>query len=175
LQSGGIDLEDAIDLRQIRNLKLANQMLKQKRRLKAERDQQAQQANIQAQAAANAKLAQETAMAETQKQQIITEQKMQVEQAKSQFEIQRMEAEAQIKQILMAKEFDYNMQLAQNKTTAETTKEAEIEDRKDKRVRMEGTQQSQLIQQRQNDGTPIDFESTNDSLGDFGLEAFGPK
>jgi|TARA_R100000479_G_scaffold41858_1_gene18855 hypothetical protein len=175
LQSGGIDLEDAIDLRQIRNLKLANQMLKQKRRLKAERDQQAQQANIQAQAAANAKLAQETAMAETQKQQIITEQKMQVEQAKSQFEIQRMEAESQIKQILMAKEFDYNMQLAQAKTTAEKTKEAEIEDRKDKRVRMEGTQQSQMIQQRQNDGTPIDFESTNDSLGDFGLEAFGPK
>jgi len=175
LQSGGIDLEDAIDLRQIRNLKLANQMLKQKRRLKAERDQQAQQANIQAQAAANAKLAQETAMAETQKQQIITEQKMQVEQAKSQFEIQRMEAESQIKQILMAKEFDYNMQLAQARTKAETTKEAEIEDRKDKRVRMEGTQQSQMIQQRQNDGTPIDFESTNDSLGDFGLEAFGPK
>ena len=175
LQSGGIDLEDAIDLRQIRNFKLANQMLKQKRRLKAERDQQAQQANIQAQAAANAKLAQETAMAETQKQQIITEQKMQVEQAKSQFEIQRMEAESQIKQILMAKEFDYNMQLAQAKTTAEKTKEAEIEDRKDKRVRMEGTQQSQMIQQRQNDGTPIDFESTNDSLGDFGLEAFGPK
>ena len=175
LQSGGIDLEDAIDLRQVRNLKLANQMLKQKRRLKAERDQQAQQANIQAQAAANAKLAQETAMAETQKQQIITEQKMQVEQAKSQFEIQRMEAESQIKQILMAKEFDYNMQLAQTKTTSETTKEAEIEDRKDKRVRMEGTQQSQMIQQRQNDGTPIDFESTNDSLGDFGLEAFGPK
>ena len=175
LQSGGIDLEDAIDLRQVRNLKLANQMLKQKRRLKAERDQQAQQANMQAQAAANAKLAQETAMAETQKQQIITEQKMQVEQAKSQFEIQRMEAESQIKQILMAKEFDYNMQLAQTKTTSETTKEAEIEDRKDKRVRMEGTQQSQMIQQRQNDGTPIDFESTNDSLGDFGLEAFGPK
>jgi len=175
LQSGGIDLEDAIDLRQIRNLKLANQMLKQKRRLKAERDQQAQQANIQAQAAANAKLAQETAMAETQKQQIINEQKMQVEQAKSQFEIQRMEAESQIKQILMAKEFDYNMQLAQTRTKAETTKEAEIEDRKDKRVRMEGTQQSQMIQQRQNDGTPIDFESTNDSLGDFGLEAFGPK
>ena len=175
LQSGGIDLEDAIDLRQIRNLKLANQMLKQKRRLKAERDQAAAQANMQAQAQANAQLAEQTAMAETQKQQVLTEQKMQIEQAKSQFEMQRMQTEAQIKQTLMAQEFEYNMQLARARAKAEGDKEKEIEDRKDKRVRMEGTQQSQMIQQRNNDGTPIDFESTNDSLGDFGLEAFGPK
>lgn len=175
LQSGGIDLEDAIDLRQIRNLKLANQMLKQKRRLKAERDQAVAQANMQAQAQANAQLAEQTAMAETQKQQVLTEQKMQIEQAKSQFEMQRMQTEAQIKQTLMAQEFEYNMQLARARAQAEGDKEKEIEDRKDKRVRMEGTQQSQLIQQRNNDGTPIDFESTNDSLGDFGLEAFGPK
>ena len=89
LQSGGIDLEDAIDLRQIRNLKLANQMLKQKRRLKAERDQQAAQANIQAQAEANAKSAEQAALAESQKQQIITQQKIQLEKAKSDFEINK--------------------------------------------------------------------------------------
>ena len=39
LQKGGIDLEDAIDLRQIKNLKLANQMLKIKRKAKAKQDQ----------------------------------------------------------------------------------------------------------------------------------------
>tara|TARA_R100001463_G_scaffold18639_3_gene46539 strand:+ start:1244 stop:3652 length:2409 start_codon:yes stop_codon:yes gene_type:complete len=175
LQSGGIDLEDAIDLRQIRNLKLANQMLKQKRRLKQERDQKAAQANMQAQAQANAKLAEQTALAETQKQQVLVDQKMQLEQAKSQFEIQRMQAEAEIKRQLMAEEFNYNVQLAKEKFSSEGNKEKEIEDRKDKRARIIGTQQSQMIQQRQNDGTPIDFESTNDSLGDFGLEAFGPK
>ena len=175
LQTGGIDLEDAIDLRQIRNLKLANQMLKQKRRLKQERDQKAAQANMQAQAQANGQLAEQTAMAETQKQQILTDQKMQLEQAKSQFEIQRMQAEAAIKRELMAEEFNYNVQLAKERFNGEKGKEADIEDRKDKRARIIGTQQSQMIQQRQNDGTPIDFESTNDSLGDFGLEAFGPK
>ena len=175
LQSGGIDLEDAIDLRQIKNLKLANQMLKQKRRQKAKRDQEVAQQNMQAQAAANAQLAQQTAEAETQKQQILTEQKIQIEQAKSQFEIARMQTESQIKQTLMAEEFNYNMQLAQERLKAEKAKEQNIEDRKDKRVRIEGTQRSQMIQQRQNDGMPIDFESTNDSLGDFGLEAFGPK
>ena len=175
LQTGGIDLEDAIDLRQIRNLKLANQMLKQKRRLKQERDQKASQANMQAQAQANGQLAEQTAMAETQKQQILTDQKMQLEQAKSQFEIQRMQAEAAIKRELMAEEFNYNVQLAKERFNGEKGKEGDIEDRKDKRARIIGTQQSQMIQQRQNDGTPIDFESTNDSLGDFGLEAFGPK
>jgi len=175
LQSGGIDLEDAIDIRQIRNIKLANQMLKQKRRLKAEKDQKVQQANIAAQAQANAKLAEQTALAETQKQEVLTNQKLSLEQAKMQFEIEKLRAEAQIKKELMAEEFNYNMQLAAERVNKDTAREKEIEDRKDKRARIIGTQQSQMIQQRQNDGTPIDFESTNDSLGDFGLEAFAPR
>ena len=176
LQSGGIDLEDAIDLRQIRNLKLANQMLKQKRRLKAERDQQAAQANIQAQAQANAQLAEQTALAETQKQEVINEQKIALEQAKSQFEIQRMQTESQIKQTLMAEEFSYNMQLAKARAQVEKEREKEIEDRKDERARIIGTQQSEMISQRQNDELPKNFESAgNDSLGGFGLEHFEPR
>jgi len=175
LQSGGINLEDAIDIRQIRNLKLANQMLKQRRRLKQEKDQSMQQANIQAQAQANAKLAEQTALAETQKQEVLTNQKVSLEQAKMQFELEKLRAEAQIKKELMAEEFNYNMQLAAERVNKETLREKDIEDRKDKRARIIGTQQSQMIQQRQNDGTPIDFESTNDTLGDFGLEAFAPR
>ena len=175
LQAGGIELEDAIDLRQIKNLKLANQMLKQRRRLKQERDQKVQQANMQAQAAANAQLAEKTAMAEVQKQQVLTEQKVNVEQAKSQFEIQRMQTEAEIKRMLMAEEFNYNVELTRAQRQTESLKEKEIEDRKDKRIKMEGTQQSEMIQQRQTDGPPKNFESSNDSIGDFGLEAFSPK
>ena len=175
IQNGGIDLEDAIDLRQIKNLKLANQMLKQKRRLKQERDQKVQQANMQAQAAANAQLAEKTAMAEVQKQQVLTEQKVNVEQAKSQFEIQRMQTEAEIKRMLMAEEFNYNVELTRAQRQTESLKETEIEDRKDKRIKMEGTQQSEMIQQRQTDGPPKNFESSNDSIGDFGLESFSPR
>ena len=175
LQAGGIELEDAIDLRQIKNLKLANQMLKQRRRLKQERDQKVQQANMQAQAAANAQLAEKTAMAEVQKQQVLTEQKVNIEQAKSQFEIQRMQTEAEIKRMLMAEEFNYNVELARAQRQTESLKEKEIEDRKDKRIKMEGTQQSEMIQQRQTDGPPKNFESSNDSIGDFGLEAFSPR
>ena len=165
LQAGGIELEDAIDLRQIKNLKLANQMLKQRRRLKQERDQAVQERNIQAQAQANAQLAEKTAMAEVQKQQVLTEQKVNIEQAKSQFEIQRMQTEAEIKRMLMAEEFNYNVELARAQRQTESLKETEIEDRKDKRIKLEGSQQSQMIQQRQNDGPPINFESSNDSIG----------
>ena len=176
LKAGQIDLEDAIDIREVNNLKLANQMLKKRRQEKSAKDQQIQQANIQAQAQSNAQLAEQTAMAEAQKQQILTEQKMQLEQAKSQYEIQRMEREAQIKQQLMELEFNYNMQLAKEQVNAETVKEKEIEDRKDERTRIQATQQSELIDQRKNDLLPKKFESAgNDTLGGFGLEQFTPR
>ena len=176
LQTGQIGLEDAIDIREISNIKLANQYLKYRQKVKAEEAQQAQMANIQAQAQANAQTAEQTALVETQKQQVLTEQKMQLEQAKSQFEIQKMEMEAKIKKQLMEQEFSYNMQLAKSRVDAETTREKEIENRKDERARIIGTQQSEMISQRQNDELPKNFESAgNDSLGGFGLEQFEPR
>ena len=176
LQGGQIGLEDAIDIRQIKNIKLANQYLKQKQRERAEQAALAQQQNIQAQAQANAQASEQAALAEVQKQQALTESKLQLEQGKSQFEIQKLEREAQIKQMLMEQEFGYNLQLAQAKINAESTREKEIEDRKDKRARIIGTQQSEMISQRQNDELPKDFESSgNDTLGGFGLEQFEPR
>jgi hypothetical protein len=176
LQSGGVDLEDIIDIEQISNIKLANQMLKIKRKQKQQRDQQAAQANIQAQAQANAQAAEQAALAEMQKQQALTETKLQLEQGKSQFEIQRMQTEAEIKKQLMAEEFNYNIQLAEARSRVEREKEKEIENRKDERARIIGTQQSEMISQRQNDELPKNFESAgNDALGGFGLEQFEPR
>ena len=175
LQQKEIDIEDVIDINSIKNLKLANQMLKLKRAQKAKKTQEAQQANIQAQAQANAQLAEKAAMAEVQKQQALTAEKVAVEQAKANFEMQRMQAEAQIKKELMATEFQYNIQLAQAAGSATQQKEKEIEDRKDKRVKIQGTQQSELIEQRQNEGMPKNFESQgNDVMGGFDLSSFDP-
>jgi len=176
LQTGIIGLEDAIDIREISNLKLANQLLKIKQKKKAEAAAAAQIANINAQAEANTKSAESAALFEVQKQQALTSEKVSIEQAKSQFEIQRMQAEAQIKRELMAEEFNYQMQLAQIRANAEVAKETETEDRKDKRVKIQGTQQSELIDQRKNDLLPKNFESQgNDSLGGFNLEQFSPR
>ena len=176
LQSGGIDLDDAIDIRQIKNLKLANELLKLRKKKKLEAAQQQQMANIQAQAQANAEASERAAMAEVQKQQVLTQEKVNIEQAKSQFEIQKLQTEAQIKKQLMAEEFNYQIQLAQVRANAERDINKAAEDRKDQRIKMQGTQQSELINQRQNDSLPKNFESAGfDTLGGFGLEQFSPK
>jgi hypothetical protein len=176
LQQQSIGLSDAIDLRQIKNLKLANQKLKLSQEKKRQRDQEASMMNIQAQAEANSQTAEKAALAEMQKQQALTESKVQIEQAKSQFEIQRMQTESEIKKLLMAEEFSYQMQLAQARIQEEGMREKEIEDRKDKRVKIQGTQQSQMINQRKTDGLPKNFESAGmDNLGGFGLEQFDPR
>ena len=176
LQSGGIDLEDAIDIRQIKNLKLANQSLKYKRKKKLERDQANQQANIQAQAQANAQASEAAAMAEVQKQQALAQTEIQIEQAKSQFKIQQIQQEAEIKKQLMAQEFQYSMQLTQAQLGIAQQKQTQAEDRKDQRTKIQATQQSELIDQRKNNSLPKDFESSgNDVFGGMGLDQFGPR
>ena len=176
LQQNQIYLEDAIDIRNIKNQGLANQVLKYRRVKKQEQDQQAQQQQIQAQAQANIQATEAAAMQEVQKQEALAQTQIQIEQAKSQFEIQRMEQEALIKKQLMAEEFQFQLQLAQAEAQGKRAKESEIEDRKDKRTKLQASQQSQMISQRQNDTLPTDFESAgNDSLGGFGLDQFGPQ
>ena len=168
LQNGGIDLDDAIDIRQIKNLKLANQMLKIKRKKKQKEDMAIQQSNIQAQAAAQAETAEKTAMAEVQKQEAISGSKVQYEQARTQMEIQKMQVQAELDAQKLQMQHKLNMQLKQLEVQAAQQKEAQIEDRKDKRTKIQATQQSEMISQRKNDGLPIDFESDPN----MGISAF---
>lgn len=169
LKTGGIDLEDVIDLRQIKNIKLANQSLKYKRKKKLERDQANQQANIQAQGQANAQASEAAALAELQKQQALAQTEIQKMQAKSQFEIQRMQQEMLIKKQLMAEQFNYDLQLAQASIQTKQQLQDEAENRKDQRTKIQATQQSELIDQRKNNAMPKDFESADDMLGSFGM------
>lgn len=176
LQSGGIDLEDAIDIREINNIKLANQALKYKRKRKMMQQQAMQQANIQAQAQANSQVAESAAMSEVQKQQALSQTQIQVAQAKNQFEIEKMEYEARLKQQLMELEFQYNMQLAQLQSQAITSKVQMAEDKKDQREKLRGSIQSELTNQRKNNLPPMDFESAGmDNLDGFDLSQFEPK
>tara|TARA_R110002020_G_scaffold7747_1_gene32176 strand:- start:551 stop:1435 length:885 start_codon:yes stop_codon:yes gene_type:complete len=175
LQTQSIDLEDAIDIRNISNLKLANELLKKRRKLKQKKDQEIQQANIQAQAQANAEAAERAILAETQKQQVLTENTLQIEQGKSQFAIQKMQQEAQIKKQLMELEFQFNMQLTKAQSENKRIDETQKEDRKDERTKLQATQQSELINQRKNDLLPTDFESQGSGdLGGMGLDQFTP-
>jgi len=177
LSAGLIDLEDAIDLREIKNIQLANQMLKIRRRKKLERDQQIQQQNIQMQARANAQSQQVAAQAEVQKQQALTAQKAELKQIESQLDMQRLTQEAQLKKDLMQLEFQMNMQLKGIEVDAQKQTIKEKEDRKDERTKLQASQQSELINQRKNNLPPKSFESAgNDILsGDFDLGSFEPR
>jgi len=158
LQKGGIDLEDAIDIRRIKNLKLANDVLKQKRKKKAKQDQANQQAMIKSQANANAEASERAAAAEMQKAQALAQTEVSIEQAKNQMEIQRLQTAFQIKQQEMQLQHQFDLELKEMEVKAMQQKEALIEDRKDKRIKLEGTQQSQMIEQRNNNLLPTNFE-----------------
>ena len=164
LQQGQIYLEDAIDIREIKNLTLANQVLKYKRVKKQEQDQAQQQQVIESQSQANQQATEAAAMQEVEKQQALAETQSQVEQSKSQFEIQRMQAEAEIKRELMAQEFEYDVKLKKMDIDVTKQKEKEIEDRKDQRTKIQATQQSEMISQRQNDSLPTNFEQQQSGI-----------
>ena len=176
LQQQGIELEDAIDIRNIRNVKLANQMLKIRRRRKQERDRQLQLENIQAQTQSNSESAQVAAQVEVQKNQALNAGKADLEQLKSQIELQKMEQEVYHKKELMALEFQYNMQLKGVEVDGMKDREKQKEDRKDERTKIQATQQSEMIEQRKTGAAPKNFESAgNDTLGGgFDLGAFEP-
>ncbi len=176
LQKDHIYLEDAIDVREIKNLKLANQLLKLRRRKKIEQDRVQQEQNIQAQAEANAQSSEAAAAAEIQKQQGIAGSKVQINEAQLSFDIKKMQTEAAIKKELMQYEFQLNMQLKEMELQIVNEKDTFKEDRKDERTKIQASQQSELIDQRKKETPPKNFESAGfDNLGGFGLEQFEPR
>jgi hypothetical protein len=177
IQQQIIELADAIDLRDIKNIKLANQLLKIRRKKKLEKDQALAERNMQMQSQMNQQAAEAAMQAEVQKNQALTQNQTQLEQIKAQLESQRMMQEVQMKKELMSLEFEYNMQLKDMEVNGVKGREKEKEDRKDERTKIQATQQSELIDQRNNKKPPKNFESAgNDILdGSFGLGDFGPR
>jgi len=170
LQKNNIELEDAIDIREIRNLKLANKLLKLRRSKKEQKDRQLQMENIQAQTQSNAQAAQQAAQAEMQKNQALTSSKAELAGVEAKLEMQKMQQEVELKKQLMQIEFQYNMQLKRMDTENVLNREKTKEDRKDERTRIQATQQSEMIDQRKGGKTPKNFESMgNDDLGGFDL------
>jgi len=177
IQQQVIELADAIDVREIRNVKLANQLLKIRRKKKLDRDQATQERNIQMQAQVNQQSAEAAMQAEVQKNQALNAGVAEIEQLKAQLGSQKMMQEVEHKKELMQLEFQMNMQLKSMEVEGTKGKEKEKEDRKDERTKIQASQQSELIDQRKNEKPPKNFESSgNDILdGGFGLGAFDPR
>ena len=175
LSKGDINLEDAIDIREIRNLKLANQLLKLKRTSKQEREEKMkmqQQAMISQQQLKSQEMAAQVSM---QKVELETQSKIKVKQAEIAFEIEKNKTEAQLKAQLMEQEFSYNLQLRGIDENAISERENQREKSKSERISQQNTEQSKLITQRKNNLPPQNFESNEDSLDGFDLSEFEPR
>ena len=175
LSKGGIDLEDAIDIREIRNIKMANQLLKVKRKQKQKQEQQQQAEQMQMQQQNNMQAQQAEAQIQMAKIQAETQSKMQVAQATIGFEIEKLKNEAALKEQLMMTEFQFAIQLRGGEEQALNNREQAREKAKDKRVSQQSSEQSQLITQRKNNLPPINFESNEDSLDGFDMAEFDPR
>jgi len=175
LSKNGIDLEDAIDVREIRNVKLANQLLKVKRKKKRDHEEEMRMQAQQMQAQINMQSQQAAAQISMQKIQGEAQAKMQVSQAEAAFSIERMKGEAEIKSQLMQLEFQMKMKIRGIEVDAAKQKDTERNDAESGRISLRNTQQSKMIEQRKKDLPAIDFESSEDSLDGFDLAEFEPR
>jgi hypothetical protein len=175
LAKGDINLEDAIDIREIRNIKMANQLLKMKRIKTQDREEKMamqKQAMIAQQQLKSQEMASQVAL---QKIEMETRCKMQIKQAEVAFDIQRSQQEATLKSQLMREEFEYNLQLRGMEVSDLNAREQMKEDAKAKRISQQNSEQSKLINQRKNNLPPMSFESNEDSLDGFDLAEFEPR
>ena len=175
LQQQTIDLEDAIDIRMVSNIKLANELLKMKRKKRMEQQQKQKEMEYRMQMQTNIQSQQAAAESKAQLIQMESQSKIELRQAEMQFAVQQLQAEAELKRQLMDQEFQYNMQL--KGMEAEQLKKIgeEKEKAKDKRIDIQASRQSELINQRKNNLPPMNFESNEDSLDGFGLDSFEPR
>lgn len=175
LSRNDINLEDAIDIREIKNIKMANQLLKVKRTKKMELDQKNEMIKQQMQAQINMQSQEAAAQISIQKIQLETESKIQLKQAEAAMDLEKLKGEAMLKLQLMEREFQYNLQINGMQTQMLKDREQMKEDRKDERISKQNTQQSKLITQRKNNLPPMKFESNEDTLDGFDLASFEPK
>lgn len=175
LQRDQITLEDAIDIRELKNVKLANELLKVKRKNKEKQDQEREMQKMEAQTQSNIQSSQAAAQSKMQQIQMEAQAKMQIKRAEAEYDTMKLQQEAELKLALMDKEFQYQMALAN--VSGETQKEIEKEKEKakDDRISLQNTQQSKLIEQRKKDLPPVNFESNEDSLDGFDLAEFEPR
>jgi|TARA_R110002110_G_scaffold81816_2_gene212682 hypothetical protein len=175
LSKENINLEDAIDIREINNIKMANQLLKLKRRKKQEAEQAQQMQAQQMQAQMQMQAQEMQAQMDSQKIQMESQAKIQYRQADVAFEIEKLRNEAELKKQLMQTEFEFQMQLKGLEQSNLSQREQDREKAKDSRVSLQSTEQSKLIEQRKNNLPPINFESNEDSLDGFDLAEFEPR
>jgi hypothetical protein len=175
LSQGGIFLEDAIDIREIKNTKLANQLLKIRRLRKQAADQAQAQAASVAQAEAQGQAQIQIEQAKAQAEQVKSSSKIQVSTAENELSIKKLEVEARTKRELMQFEYDLNVKL--KALELEAQKElAEKQNKTQKDIADKKTSVSGIAGPPKTNKPKKSFESKgNDVLGGIDLSRFEPR
>jgi hypothetical protein len=199
IAKGLIGVEDAIDIKSIKNIKLANQLLKVRKAKKEATERAHQEKMIQVQGQSQAQAAQAAGQAKQQEIQIGAQAEIAVVDAKKQAKLAEIDAETQAKAMLMEKEFHYNMVLKGITDSQAQQLQEQAENRKDARQDKQNTQMSAIQEQKmkglpaqdfskgENPAMPTEpiqnaqqdlgtFESSNDHVnGDMGLGDLEPQ
>ena len=165
IQKGDIGLDDAIDIREVKNTKIANQLLKVKKAKKQDKEQQnmALQQQVKSQMAIQQ---QQAAMQlEMQKKQMDSQIRAKEMQFEARIDMEKAMREAEIKSMLMARQFELDYKLAELKESKLEQRDEMKESGKDKRIDRQNTQQSKLINQRKNNLPPMNFEKSEQPAG----------
>jgi hypothetical protein len=163
IQAKQIDLDDAIDIRSVKNFTLANSLLKIKKKKKQKEDMQIQQQNIQMQSEANSQSAQAASQGRIQEEQLKSQMESQLIQMKSQLDMQKMQAQKEIDKEILQMKHQFELQLKQMEKQISSSNDKYKEDRKDSRTDKQATQQSKLIRQRKQDLPPVDFRDAGNA------------
>lgn len=164
LQQQLITLDDAIDIRSITNIKLANELLKT-RRIRRDKEKKAHEEKLtRIQQESQAAAAERAAQAKQMEIQAKSQADLALVQAKSQAKAFELEAEKKVKSELMQQEFEYNMMIKGVETESAIMNEKYKEDRKDKRQDRNNSQASKMIEQRNYNSPALNFESSEDNI-----------
>ena len=158
-----IDLEDAIAIREMRDVDQAERLLVVRRKARLKKQQELAQQNSQMQsqqAQAAAQAASQAKQQEMQMQAQIEAQKIQLE---AQSEIQIAQAKHQMQKELEGLKAQFSLLASQNTNQTIMQREEFKEDRKDERVKKQAVEQSKLIAQRKGERSELEDESTTKS------------
>lgn len=166
LKEGSIDLDDKIEAEQIakNSIKEANEYLKFARKRRTKQIQAEKQAMIQEQTKGNIESTKAASEAKTNEYVAKASIDVDKEGKLSQIRLAEKQAMIQIESPVKDKEFEQDVYLKQLESITAFDNKKYLEEAKDKRIDKQSTQQSKMIDQRQKNSEPIDFESDSDFL-----------
>ena len=155
-----LDIEDAIAIRNMKDVNQAERLLVVRRQKRMKRMQEQAQQNSQMQAQIQQQSAAQAAQMKQQESQMQAQIDMQLLQMKNQFEVQKIQLEHEMRKEIELIRAQATLGFRTEEQEFKEKLEVLKEDRKDNRVKKQAVEQSKLISQRKGDRSELNEESS---------------